>query len=297
MGNLWTEIKATGPLDRTYDAGLVLVNAGSPSVLEEDDCGHAEKAYLKAYLVGAASGPKLKNLKKDLKAIGWSLSTGLYKDIDWSFKWRAGIKTVRVGGEGKTLVIKPTWRGIKKKKGDIIVEIDPGMAFGTGAHATTRNCLKALFSIIEGHKRGFLSIGMLDFGTGSGILAISAEKLGIKHVLAVDNDPVALKVARKNASLNNASIEFSGKGADKIKKEFSIVAANIIARELIGLSGNLKRVVSENGYLILSGILRNELKDVVSAYTERGSFKLLKTYFSGEWATPVFIRQSTKGAR
>lgn len=301
MGKLWIEIKATGPLDRKDKAVEALINTGSPSVLEEDVYGApAQKAHLKAYLVGADSGPRLKNLKKGLRAIGWGLSTGPYKDIDWSFKWRAGIKTVRLCRGAKTLIVKPTWRRIKKRKGDVVVEIDPGMAFGTGGHATTRTCLKAVFSTIEGPGRGgrgFFKKGMLDFGTGSGILAIAGKKLGIKDVLAMDNDPVALKVARKNAALNNASIEFSRKGPGKIKKEFSIVAANIVSRELIRLSGQLSGVVSENGRLILSGILRHELNDVAEAYGPQAGLKLLKTYFSGEWATPVFIKQSTKGAR
>ncbi|MEK6532218.1 MAG: 50S ribosomal protein L11 methyltransferase [Deltaproteobacteria bacterium] len=298
MGKLWIEIKATGPLDWKDKAVEILINRGSPSVLEEYVYGASEgRARLKAYLCDADSGPILKDLKKDLRAIGWGLSTGLYRDIDWSFKWRAGIKTVRLCIGGKTLVIKPTWRRIRKSPGAKIIEIDPGMAFGTGGHATTRTCLKALFSIIHGRGSGPFKKGMLDLGTGSGILAIAAKKLGIKEVVAIDIDPVALKVARKNAALNNASIKFSVKWPGRLRREFSIAVANIVSPELIRLSVPLSGVVAENGYLILSGILRHELKDVVAAYGQGRCLKLLKVHFSGEWATPVFIKQPTKEAR
>jgi len=305
----WIEITATGPRQKSEEACALLIEAGSPGVLEDDNGGsavgrlvsHSEwgpKAYaeqtatesstlsFKAYLPESDPG-KIAPIEKALKKLGWSLSTGHFKDRDWSVKWRAGLKPVRVTSDGSSVVIKPSWCVAEKKHGDIVIEIDPGMAFGTGSHATTKMCLKAIKTLL-GARKG-LRTSLLDVGTGTGVLAIAAKKLKVKKAVGTDIDAVALKVARKNIRLNRAVVSLTSKPVERVPGLYSIVVANILAGELIRLSNALFTRVMPGGALVLSGILKEETETVKEAFCSTG-LRYSRKYIAGEWAALVFTR-------
>lgn len=307
MTKEWIEIKAAGPRAGKDAATVALIEAGSPGVEELEDKPSAvgtlvsyslwegevpaftesasPEAVLKAYLPQKDAG-LIRGLDERLTALGWTLATSDYKDRDWSLSWRSSIKTVKVTCKGVSVIVKPTWKTIKKKKGDILIEIDPGMAFGTGGHATTRMCLKAVTTLLLGSDRKRLLAGMLDVGTGTGLLAIAAKKLGAKKSVGTEIDPVAAKVARKNARMNKAVVVMTLQSLEKIRGRFPLVVANILAGDLIRMSADLSAKVSDNGFLILSGILVHEMETVKNAFRSRG-LQDFRDYTSGEWAATI----------
>lgn len=307
MTKEWIEIKAAGPRAGKDAATVALIEAGSPGVEELEDKPSAvgtlvsyslwegevpaftesasPEAVLKAYLPQKDTG-LVRGLDERLTALGWTLATSAYKDRDWSLSWRSSIKTVKVTCKGVSVIVKPTWKTVAKKKGDILIEIDPGMAFGTGGHATTRMCLKAVTTLLLGSDRKRLLAGMLDVGTGTGLLAIAAKKLGAKKAVGTEIDPVAAKVARKNARMNKAVVVMTLQPLEKIRGRFPLVAANILAGDLMRMSADLAAKVSDNGFLILSGILVHEMETVKNAFRSRG-FQDFRDYTSGEWAATI----------
>lgn len=306
MPRNWIEITATGPRKKKDEAAHLLICAGSPGILEdeksdeinslvlfsrwEDETREEESkgglAAFKAYLP-ADKRDKLGGIEKALGKLGWNLGAGEFKDQDWSSKWKAGLKPIRVTSRGVSIVVKPTWKKASKRPGDIIIEIDPGMAFGTGGHATTKMCLKAILDVIKGGKVVLSRSSILDVGTGTGVLAIAARKLKVRKALGIDIDKVALTVARKNARHNRAEVRISGAAVENVKGRFSIVAANILAGELIRLSPAIRERVSPGGYLVLSGILCEEAESVKEAYSKKG-LRFVKAYSTREWSALLF---------
>jgi ribosomal protein L11 methyltransferase len=186
---------------------------------------------------------------------------------DWTEAWKEFYKPLRIG---KRMVIKPTWEKMAVKPSDIVVELDPGMAFGTGMHATTRLCLQALESYFKAGE------SVLDVGTGSGILAIAAAKLGAAPVVALDNDPIAVKAAAENAALNgvgeNISL-FTGELADLpsfYPAQYDLVLANILAAPLIEMMPQLKARLAPGGILILSGLIEEQAEMMTAALQQHG---------------------------
>lgn len=308
----WIEIKAAGPAASKDDAVSSLIEAGSPGVIEdapspatgrlvaasrwdagggepEGEPGQAEgRARVTAYLPDDAAG-RIKGLRRVLKEFGWSIRTGApFRDRDWSREWRKGIRPVRVSYGGRSVVVAPTWSKRKRGAGEVLVEVDPGMAFGTGGHPTTRLCLASLLYISS---VGLLKPGgstLLDVGTGSGVLAIAAGKLGFRRVVGIDVDPVALRVARKNARLNSSGVVISSKGVEEVPGRYTVVAANILSGVLIELAPHLAEKAS--GFLILSGVLTHQVREVLDAYGPLG-FRVIRRNRSGEWASLVLQRK------
>jgi len=279
----WFEITAQGPAETAEDVTAILISAVSRGVLEEEQDG---KKVLRAYVPADAPLRKTKiGLNEQLKACGWSCKAGLFENQDWLTKWKEHIKPVRVSDR---LVIKPTWKKAAKKPGRIIIEIDPGMAFGTGSHASTMMCLKATDKIAYAIKGS----NVLDVGTGSGILAITAAKFSAKNVVGVDIDPEAVKVARKNIRFNKVSgnVKITAKPLEEIKGKFSVIFANIIAEELVKIANLLKSRTADNGFLILSGILKDRVREVEASYKGLG-FRPFKSYSKGEWKCLVFCKR------
>jgi ribosomal protein L11 methyltransferase len=177
-----------------------------------------------------------------------------------------------------------------KSRSRQVITIEPGMAFGTGTHATTRGCM----SFIETVTRSFhgTAFTALDVGTGSGILAIALAKLGAKKIWALDNDPVAVKVARENLEINDveSSIALSGKKLREIRKMFPLVVANLTAETIIDLAADLFRRVAPKGFLVLSGILNSKAAGVIHRLAPDG-FRVVRRRKEKEWTTLLLRRK------
>ena len=220
-----------------------------------------------------------------LRQIG-DLSARVVYEEDWANAWKAHFPVLRVG---RRLVIRPTWRRHRREPDDVILALDPGMAFGTGLHPTTRLCLAALESLAD---RGVLESGgpdggparVLDVGSGSGILAIAAAKLGAREVLAVDVDPIAVDASAANARRNRlVRVIRSREGsAPSGEGPFDVVLANLIASLLITLADGLLEDLRPGGTLLASGIFENREADVVAAFEARG-LVIGQRWAEGDW--------------
>ena len=216
------------------------------------------------------------------------------RNEDWANNWKQHFKPVRIG---KRLVIKPTWEDYAPSAGDIILQIDPGMAFGTGAHSTTKMCLESLERIFcreTGYAidPGFVPSTVLDVGTGSGVLSIAAAKMGAEKVVAIDIDPDATAVTAENLALNgvDASVEVSTTPLGEVSGTFAIVVANILAEELVRLAAELVGRVLPGGFLILSGILTEKEELVIDGFSPF-ALSLSETSRDAEWSCLTFSRE------
>lgn len=183
-------------------------------------------------------------------------------DEDWGEGWKKDFKPLDVG----RVRVRPSWIDEPTPAGEVEVVLDPGMAFGTGSHATTSLCLAALSDVL-GARAG---ASVLDVGTGSGLLAIAARKLGAGRVAANDNDPVAVEVARENAARNGVALELTLDPVERIAGPFDVVVANILANVLVELAPALCAKVAPGGVLLLSGILGPQEDEVRRAQLAEG---------------------------
>ena len=204
---------------------------------------------------------------------------------DWSSSWKVHFKPLRIG---KRLLIVPTWEDVVEVPGDLVLRIDPGMAFGTGGHETTRLCLELLESVMDSGP--LLTVpSLLDLGTGSGILAMAASLLGCGRILALDIDPDAVTVARENLALNNLSdaIECGTTPLELLTEKFDIILANILAEELVRLAPYLAGRLHPGGALILSGIL-SEKEQLVRQGFNQLQLNYCQTLCDGEWVAMLY---------
>jgi ribosomal protein L11 methyltransferase len=204
-----------------------------------------------------------------LRPIG-DLETRPVLEADWAAAWKEHFPVLRVG---RRLVIRPTWRRHRRAADDVVIALDPGMAFGTGLHPTTRLCLTALERVADNAATGGAGLGrVLDVGTGSGILAIAAGLLGASPIFAVDPDPIAIDAATANAARNGlaARVEVRRGSVPTSLPPFDLVVANLIASLLIDLAPALAAEVRPRGNLIASGIYVDREGDVSAALAAVG---------------------------
>lgn len=209
------------------------------------------------------------------------------QEEDWANNWKKHFRPSRVG---QRMVIKPTWEEWDGADDAIILELDPGMAFGTGTHPTSRLCLEILERIFF-HEAPFsdpdspVPADLLDVGTGSGILAIAAAKLGAGHVTAIDIDPKAVAVAQQNLELNRVqgNIEVTATPLKEVAGPFAVVVANILAEELVRIGPELVGKLRRDGYLILSGILTENEGTVLDGFAHF-PLTLVETTRQAEWS-------------
>ena len=220
---------------------------------------------------------RLKGLDLGMDLGKLEIRTHSVAEEDWTQSWKKAFKPFRLGA---TMVIKPSWETVETRPGDHVIEIDPGMAFGTGTHETTGMCVE----LVEKYVKPGDSV--IDIGTGTGILAIAAAHMGAGHVLATDLDSVAVRVAAENVRINGfeGRIETRcGDLLDVVQERADVVIANIIADVIIGLAAPVKPHVADGGVFICSGIAVNRLEDVLSALRAAG-YEVLDTRVQGEWA-------------
>ena len=209
---------------------------------------------------------------------------------DWAEAWKRHFKARRIGSR---IVIKPTWERYRARPGDIVVKLDPGMAFGTGDHPTTRACLRAL----EQYLRSGDSV--LDLGTGSGILAIAAAKLGAGAVLALDTDPLAVRAAQENCVLNQVTgtVTVQPGNLERTQqqgwKQADLLLANLNSQLHIELAPDIVGALSAEGVAVASGIGGPALRRVSAAYLRAGAQRI-SVRRHGEWRTLVFRKGPAK---
>ncbi len=208
---------------------------------------------------------------------------GEVDDEDWSTAWKKYYKPLQLTDR---IVIKPTWEDYSPKGDEIIIQMDPGMAFGTGTHETTQMCSVLLDKYMKDDTE------ILDIGCGTGILSIIAAKLGAKSVEAIDIDEVAVKVARENIELNQEIPKVSAYKAvlSDLKQDehkYDIVVANIIANVIIDLSSQIPYYLKKESLFITSGIIKERKQEVIDA-CERNGMSLIETLEMGEWVAMVF---------
>jgi ribosomal protein L11 methyltransferase len=199
---------------------------------------------------------------------------------DWAEAWKARLDVLRIG---QHIVIRPSWREYAPEPKDVVVQLDPGMAFGTGLHPTTQMCLVALEELIRPEAT------VLDLGTGSGILAIAAARLGAGRVLAVDNDPVAVKTARGNVVINGVqeAVSVVGGSLADVPGRYHLVVVNILAKVIVEMmQEGLANRVRPGGRLITAGIIADQEPEVV-ATLEQKRLALVERRQTGDWVCLV----------
>jgi ribosomal protein L11 methyltransferase len=205
-------------------------------------------------------------------------------DEEWATAWKKHFKPVRVGG----IIVKPTWEECDAGPNDVIVEIDPGMAFGTGYHPTTQLCLLVLQEIVKGGEV------VLDVGTGSGLLAIAAARLGAQSVVGLDIDSVAVEVAEENVRHAGLTDRVTIRRADSplaFEGQADIVLANIIAKVLIDMGAALAEKVRPGGTVVASGIVTERADQVRRAFEAVG-LSVVQERTDGEWVALVCERSA-----
>jgi ribosomal protein L11 methyltransferase len=215
------------------------------------------------------------------------ITTRLVHEADWAEAWKAHFPVLRVG---RRIVIKPTWRDHVAAPDDVVLDLDPGMAFGTGLHPTTRLCLAGLEAVAD---RGLLGAArVLDVGCGSGILAIAAAKLGATSVLGVDTDPIAIEATDANAARNDLAGAIAARAGSLPSgaPPHDVVLANLIASVLIALAFRIRDELRPGGILLASGIFIDREPEVRAAFGAAG-LDVTARLAEGDWIALEAVRR------
>jgi ribosomal protein L11 methyltransferase len=268
--------EAVSDLFNRYGHGGAVIEALAPdfdtltvrTVIPSEDDHRLRQIELMLALIGKALPPGLPEPR--LQFVGQS---------DWADSWKEHFHVVRVG---RRFVVKPSWREATASPGEIVIEIDPGLAFGSGLHPTTRLCLK-IFEDTAWQGRS-----VFDVGTGSGILSIAAARLGAGPIRAVDVDEVAIRVAEENFARNGlTAINTAVGSADAAGgRQWQVVVANILAHILIDLMPHLAAALAPGGRLLLSGMIAEQEADVTAAATAQ-DLQVIERRVEEDWVALV----------
>lgn len=281
----WQEIQ----ISTTYQAYPAISNLleelNVAGISKEELVDKEDELLVKAYFQADIDLTKLQEKISSLQEYDLNVGSGKLevKEVvnkDWASKWKENFKPLKITDR---IVIKPTWEEYQLDEEEIVIDIDPGQAFGTGHHETTESCLQ----LIEDYATKDTSL--LDIGTGTGILSIAAAKLGVEEIFALDIDPIAIEAARENAQLNQVAedIEFvTGDLVEMVTKDYDLVVANLLPHIILDLIPELAQVITENSRFILSGIIvekEGKIRDELEEY----GFTINKRVQQGEWVTLV----------
>ena len=292
------------PGGTSVEPGFLLTDEGLGAVVDV-----TRPAIVRAYLPGldpagveaaiAEAATALGHLQAfGLRPIG-ELQTRLVREADWAEAWKSHFPVLRIG---RRIVIRPTWRRHRKRPDDVVLSLDPGMAFGTGLHPTTRLCLAALETLADegllatgsargGSRRGAARV--IDVGCGSGILAIAAAKLGAGELLGVDTDPIAVEATAANARLNGQARRIRVRRGSVPSGEgpFDLVLANLIASLLVQLAEPLRNELVPGGRILASGIFRDREADVRAAFGSAG-LVVSRRWAEEDWVALEAVRSA-----
>lgn len=249
-----------------------------------------EKAYLPVN--GELEG-RIQTLQQEIKALESRgvntapavLTTAELQDEDWSDTWKQYFHTEK---PGERVVIKPTWEEYEPKDDEVVIELDPGAAFGTGTHATTSMCIRQLEKLVKP------GMTVFDVGTGSGILSIISAKLGARNIQAVDYDDSVLKIVEENLEQNDVQDIISVAQSDLMQNvhgKAELVIANIIADIIIRLFDQLDEHLEQGGILLTSGIIEDRIEDVLAAAEAHG-YGVVERMENKGWACITFKRKA-----
>ena len=274
-----------------YNDGVVLEQLGDADNL--DPTALEPEVTVKIFLPGEEDTPATRRRIEEILYFLGRLypipepSFRRLEEQDWANAWKAHYQPFRIG---RRIWIQPSWvsaeeTGAAEGEEMVTLTLDPGMAFGTGLHPTTQTCLQALEQLVRPGDR------VLDVGTGSGILAIAAARLGAERVLAVDTDPEAVKAAAENAALNDVAgaVEVRAGGLESVLSgQWQVVVVNILAPIIVAMlrGGALMARVAPEGRLILSGIIDQQLEDVEAALADAGASSL-EHLVVRDWVTVI----------
>ena len=294
IAEIFNDLGATGVVIEDPELVNDYITSGKWDYTDIPIATETEVVTEKAYLAvdGELEG-KLQTFKQEVKALegrGVSIAPGIITtselaDEDWSDTWKQYFHTEKPGDR---IVIKPSWEQYEPKADEIVVELDPGAAFGTGTHATTSMCICELEKLVQPGMKVF------DVGTGSGILSIIAAKLGAKDIQAVDYDDSVLKIVQENLEENHVENVISVAQSDLMQNvhgKANLVIANIVADIIIRLFDQLDEHLEEDGTLLTSGIIEDRIDDVINAATAHG-YGVVKRMENKGWACITFKKQA-----
>jgi len=273
----------------------LLLEVDSGGVQAEDIKSEPGKVRLSAYYpLDDTVGDKVFKIRKALDNMqelnpdlgDTKISLENVDESDWTESWKSFFKPLLVG---ERIIIYQSWEKAEFPERDIRIQIDPGMAFGTGKHSTTILSLQLLEKIIKGGEK------VADVGTGSGILAIATAKLGASSVLAIDVDMKAVEVAKENSQINGVSNKINficGDLVTVIKGKFDVLVANILTKVLLPMILYVKSYLNPDGYLILSGIMESEAYEIENSLRSEG-FTILEILQHEEWV--AFLAKAPNG--
>ena len=276
-------------IEDPHDIILTNSDGNAWDYIDESLINLEEGAIVKGYIPESSDLiDKIDLVKRSVASLpqfGLNIGTGEVSVIevreeDWSTSWKKYYKPTKVGNK---IVVKPIWEEYNPGADEIVIEMDPGMAFGTGTHETTIMCVQQL----EQHVSKKCTV--FDIGCGSGILSIAAAKLGAKKVIGIDYDKVAVNVAGKNVIVNEVDDIVTIKHGNLMElftEKADIIVANIIADVVILLSGNIKNFLKNDGFFITSGIILDRVKEVKHNLVKNG-LEIVEIGMMGEWAVIV----------
>ena len=304
--NTWQELTITVSREAEEAVSNILIDLGSQGVAIDDSADYlgqvdqygelfpeveqSERVRITGYYpdsvdiedIAAQANERLAELD------GFGLETGDIEltrqelaEEDWADNWKKYFEPARITHD---LTIVPSWTDYEVTTGEKIIKLDPGMAFGTGTHPTTKMSLFALEQVLRGGET------VLDVGTGSGVLSIASSLLGAKEIFAYDLDDVAVSVAQENIALNAGTENIHVAAGDLLKGvdiEADVIVANILADISVNLTDDAYRLLKDEGYLIMSGII-SEKWDLVRESAEAAGFFLETHMIQGEWNACVF---------
>ena len=303
----WTEVTASVPTEKTDEAAAI-ANMTVPygiyiedySELESDawEIAHIDliddelrekdrtKSVIHMYIAESDNAVEaISYLRERFTAAGIPHEIGsvTVDDSDWNENWKKYFKAFEIG---EKLAVVPSWENYENPQNRTVLSIDPGAAFGTGTHATTSLCLELLQDkICDGVK-------MLDIGCGSGILALASVLLGAENAVGVDIDAQSVKTATENAQINNISDKAKfivGDLADKISGKYEVICANIVADVIIRLLPDVDKFMTDNGVLIISGIIDIRKEDIFEAVAKNG-FTIIEEKYKDNWCAFVLSK-------